>query len=261
MLRIGNCLTLSLKPLRDKKLILCLPVVVMLLLHLCINIIFGELHQWLLDIIKANTVSATIPAFDMAVKLLALLITCIILAPLLSGTLTSAAQITNNKKVTITTPFSFKKYWLQTAAALVLIITLNTIAEIMLSKLLIHIHLASNHIILFWLMVIVSNMINLLIYSFLLFSLIIIIEHNNKAIEALITSAKIVSAHWLRVLLLFLIIFFLLTLSLIPIQYALYQHKLLIGIIGTMITTALLTWTLPYCLLILGNTYNTLINK
>ncbi len=98
----------------------------------------------------------------------------------------------------------------------------------------------------------------LLFYTFFIFNLLFVADKGKGPFPALLCSAKAVAPHWFRVLLLWIFVFIVLVVTLLPLLLGLMCPLVWVKVLGVLVSIGLMVWTVPYMHLILSTTYNKL---
>jgi len=98
----------------------------------------------------------------------------------------------------------------------------------------------------------------ILFYTFFLFNLLFVADKQKGPFGALLCSAKAVAPHWFRVLLLWIYIFIVLIVGLLPLFLGLICPAIWVKVLGAVISIVLFVWVVPYLHLILATAYNKL---
>ncbi|MCH9643553.1 MAG: hypothetical protein K0U23_01670 [Gammaproteobacteria bacterium] len=258
MLTIHDTLKRSWDLVEGSKKPLWMPIIIVALLNIVILILLGLLM--IVFFHKGHSYAAALanPILQASLNIITSIVLSVLLAPIIAGILITALKRCRGEVVQTNSAFGFKEHWLQTAAALGLFLILNIFTEMICSHIAVTVIESTHNAALFWTIILSGNIISVLLYSFLLFSLIIIVEQNKKAISALIASAKLVSSHWLSTTMLYIIAFAIIIASTLPLFISTFMNNLWIEIIGALITIGILIWTLPYCILMIAMTYQRL---
>lgn len=183
------------------------------------------------------------------------LVVSALIAPLLVGAMMTAIKHVRGETITAKTGYQYLNRWLPAILAVFVIMLITNAVTAFVS-------VALNTFIMTPAIVEVSNFIcTALIYTLILFSLPLVADKKLGAFSAIVTSMKLVIPHWFRTFVLMIITFILLTFSIIPLIIGILLKTWLAGILGAAISILILTWMLPYGLLILGVTYVELQNK
>ena len=98
----------------------------------------------------------------------------------------------------------------------------------------------------------------LLYYTFFLFNLLFVADKDKAPFKALLCSAKAVSKHWFRVLVLWVFLGLVFIVTVLPVVLGLMCPYTWVKILGGIVSLVLWIWAVPYFHLILATAYNKL---